>query len=283
MPTHTFEKPVDIRETLASGQTFLFSPNGDGYAGIYGGHAAFIRQNGAYMQIDCPDEDLPFWRRFFDMDRDYREALGPWLDDESIGACFCAYGGLRLMRQPVWETLCSFIVSANNHQRRIERILRTVARLYGQEYCIHGIPAYTFPAPDTLAALPEEALRLAGAGYRAPYLIKTARAVAEGFPLNLDDMEYQEALKLLMTLYGVGEKVADCVLLFASRHSCAFPVDVWMERVMSRLYGLTGTRKQIKEAACRIFGENAGIVQQLLFHGARSGILQLEQKMEKQK
>ena len=132
---------------------------------------------------------------------------------------------------------------------------------------------------DTMmAACDEDALRALKVGYRAPYLIETARRVAEGFPLDaLKDMPYDDARCLLMTLPGVGGKVADCVLLFGCGHSEAFPVDVWVQRLLRDWFGLEcANRNALARQARAMLGEHGGIMQQFLFHAARVGAIEVD-------
>jgi N-glycosylase/DNA lyase len=316
---------INLKETLASGQTFAFIPWEGGFAGVADGRPVWVKDMesaisseeaesgsvgfcpigrgetraaaadvrlgarmavnpgsggeipGAGLWIRRREEDAGFWRRYFDLDRDYSEILARYAaEDPYLDAQVRAYAGLRILRQPVWEALCAFIISANNHQRRIESIYRNISARYGSRIrwdelgMDEGIPLYGFPSPEALAGAGEEALRRTGAGYRAGYLAAAARMIAEGFSLDLDGMDYETALRHLTQLPGVGEKVADCVLVFATRHSCAFPVDVWIERVLRDVYGMCGSRKAIKREAQARFGEWAGVVQQYLFHGARN-------------
>lgn len=281
MPQNTYVEPSDesvvfvadsisFKETLACGQTFAFFPDGDSFLGVADGKPVMVED--ASKTIRCRREDEVFWRRYFDMDRDYDEILAPYLaTDPYLAACVNAFPGIRVLRQPVWETVCAFIVSANNNQPRITGICRNLATRLGERFTWEGRDFHGFPSPQRLAMAGEYALREAGAGYRASYMFSTAKMVADGFSLDLDDLEYEAALHHLMMLPGVGEKVADCILLFSSRHTCAFPVDVWIERALNTNYGLSGSRSKIKKEAQARFGANCGILQQYLFHGVRSG------------
>ena len=144
----------------------------------------------------------------------------------------------------------------------------------GERRELNGIQIHLFPTPEALAAAPVETLRAMGMGYRAPYLIESAQAVVDGFDLNeLRTLPYEQAHKKILQLKGVGPKVADCVLLFGCRHSLAFPVDVWMERAMQKYMPGCTNRAELKRCAQRQWGEDAGILQQYLFHAARTGII----------
>ncbi|MDR1059866.1 MAG: DNA-3-methyladenine glycosylase 2 family protein [Clostridiales bacterium] len=267
------ERAIHLDGTLASGQTFAFVPHNGGYLGIAGEKPVWVSEAGGALTVRCRRGDAPFWRGYFDLDRQYGDLLEPFArSDPMLAACARAYPGMKLLRQPVWEAVNEFIISANNNQKRIERIYRGISARFGRLVEWEGQALHAYPSPQALAAAPVEALRELGAGYRAPYLAETASMIAGGFPLDLDAMGYDDALKHLMRLRGVGEKVADCVLLFSTRHGRAFPVDVWMERVMTEWYGETGSRHELKRAAQEKYGELAGIAQQYLFHGARTGI-----------
>ncbi|MDR1438713.1 MAG: hypothetical protein LBJ10_01470 [Clostridiales bacterium] len=267
------DRAINLGETLASGQTFAFIPHGGGYLGIADGKPVWAGESGGGLTVRCRAGDEGFWRRYFDLDRDYAQLLEPLFGaDARLAACARAYPGMKLLRQPVWETVNEFIISANNNIRRIGNIYRGISKALGEEVVWEGVALHSYPRPAALAAAPDDALRALGAGYRAPYLTSTASVIAKGFSLELDAMEYAPALKHLMSLRGVGEKVADCVLLFSTRHGCAFPVDVWMERVMMEWYGASGSRAALKRAAQERYGSLAGVAQQYLFHGIRSGV-----------
>ena len=278
----------DIPATLASGQTFAFNKTADGFFGIADGKPVEISAQGGGYNIRCREADADFWRRYFDLDRSYATLLKEFIfndndnggdddiPDRFIGgkrfltSCVNAFGGLRLLRQPVWETVCEFIISANNHQKRIEAIYKRISSNMGDAAEWNGRIYHAFPSAQKLAAADESDMRAMGLGYRAPYLLDTAKKLAnDGFP-DLNGYEYEDAVGYLTGLRGVGEKVADCVLLFATNHQKAFPVDVWIERALREHYGMIGTRHKLKLEAQALFGEAAGIAQQFLFHGMRS-------------
>ena len=272
---------VNLDHTLLSGQTFAFVKAGGGYAGVVDGKPCYVEEARDGLTIRCEPGDDAFWHSYFDMERDYDTVFSHLERGDPAALCARAFPGLRLLKQPIWETVCAFIISANNHQRRIESIYSAVARALGEEKCFKGHQLFSFPSAERLADAPEEMLRMCGAGYRARYLTGTARRIAEGFSLDLDSMDYEEALAHLTLLPGIGEKVADCVLLFSTRHGIAFPIDVWMERVLREAYGMQGNKKQIKRQAQERFGGDAGLIQQVLFHGARVGVLSLAGKNRK--
>lgn len=262
-----------LDETLASGQSFAFTPHENGYIGVVDGRALYVCRQEEDLLLDCPADEEVFWRAYFDLERDYEAMFIPYESDEILSACRDAFRDIRVLRQPVWETICAFIISANNHQHRIQSIYLSMSEHLGEKMQIRGETVYSFPKPEQIVQAGESYLRSLRIGYRAPYLMQTAQMVMDGFSLAMDTMTYPQALTHLTRLAGVGEKVADCVLLFSGSHGCAFPVDVWIDRVMRIHYGMEGTRSAIKKQAIEHFGENAGYIQQYLFHGARTGII----------
>lgn len=266
---------VDLDLTLVrSAQAFKWYFDGREYVGHAGGHEALIIPGDDGFEIISPCTDEAFWRDYFDLGRDYA-ALKPICDaDPYLKQSYDALHGLHVLNQPVWDTLPSFIISANNNVARIRVLVKKLCDELGERRELNGIEIHLFPTPEALAAAPVETLRAMGMGYRAPYLIESAQAVVDGFDLNeLRTLPYEQAHKKILQLKGVGPKVADCVLLFGCRHSLAFPVDVWMERAMQKYMPGCTNRAELKRCAQRQWGEDAGILQQYLFHAARTGII----------
>ncbi len=256
---------------IDSAQVFHWRGEGGAFLGVSGGHAArLVPEEGGFLLEGCREGDEAFWTRYFDLERDYGALR------QAASACPVALEaldrlpGLRVLRQPPWETLAAFIVSANNNVARIRRIVRALIDALGENGA--------FPTPAALAAAGEDRLRALGCGYRAPFLIGSARMVLDGFDLDaLAALPYGEAHERLLSLPGVGDKVADCVQLFGLGHSMAFPVDVWMERVVKRCIAPEArTKAEMRAAAHAMFGEYAGLIQQSLFHCARMGLISLD-------
>ena len=263
---------IDLESTLFSGQCFSWYRR-------EGGYLACIEQTAAYLNTESRTLfwegalDAAYWTRYFDMARDYQNVFLPFKDDAFIQKAYAQYGGMRILNQPVWETLCAFIISANNNIKRITNIMTYLRAQLGTPLSIQGQTVSAFPDAAAIIRAGEHSLRELGLGYRAAYLYETARRVESGFDLTaLPRMGYAAALKALVDLPGVGEKVADCVLLFSCGYSRAFPVDVWVKRVMRVMYGASGSNAAIKAKGYACFGEDAGIVQQILFHAARMGL-----------
>ena len=214
-----------------------------------------------------------FLRRYLDLERDYAALRKEFAPFPAALRAMDRFPGLRVLNQPAWETTLSFILSANNNILRIIGLVRALSERYGERVDTLAGPMYAVPDPGVLARTDEASLRALGAGYRAPYVLRTARMVADGFPLDaLRDLPYEEARAALLRLPGVGDKVADCILLFGCGHTSAFPVDVWVERLLGDWFGMRAkTRPALKRMAMAAFGPHGGLMQQYLFHAARMG------------
>lgn len=242
----------------------------------------FRRVSGVYAanvagRIVTEDGNDDFHKHYFDEARNYEKVLSAFSEFASLNVCIGAFPGLRVVNQPVWEALVAFILSANNNVSRIRNLVNALNCEYGDFVEYKGERLYGFPSPETLSQLEEAKLReTVKCGYRAKYLIGAAKMVKEGFPLEkLGECAYEDARKELMRLPGVGGKVADCVCLFGLGHSEAFPVDVWVKRFMEKRFALTGTPDHIRTEARKLLGSSCGIVQQYLFHAARTGLIEL--------
>ena len=260
----------DLKHTFDCGQCFRFDEVESGYEGVALGQYIRVLQTGdTFVLTPCSRQDFETkWKNYFDFGRDYA-CLFKGADSVLLEGLRCA-GGLRILNQPPFETLISFIISANNNVKRIRGIVRRLCEKYGEQFEFEGRVFFDFPSSGVLAALKPEDLAEIGAGYRAPYIINASKKIAEGFDLEaLREKPYLEAKKAMTSLPGVGPKVADCVLLFSLGHSCAFPADVWIKRVLAQQYGFRGNDKQTVEFALEKFGKHAGIAQQYLFFWIR--------------
>ena len=203
------------------------------------------------------------WRRYFDLDRDYTEIRRRLCVDDFMRQATAFGAGIRMLQQDRWEALCSFIISQCNNIPRIKKIVAGLCRLFGDEFEFEGKTHYTFPSAGRLAPLSAVDLEPVRCGYRDEYIIGAARAVDSG-SLDLDRLarlEPGEARAALKTLRGVGDKVADCTLLFGLNMLDAFPLDVWMKRAVAKHYG--------PEFDPVIFSPYAGIAQQYIFNYIR--------------
>lgn len=274
--------PYDLRRTLACGQVFRWTVDGTGAQGVVRGRRWTVRQDGrrllAVTQDGAggPGSDHAFLWRHLAVDAPLHRIERALAADPILRRILPHTTGIAVMRQDPWECLISFVISAFNNIPKVRMSVEGLCRRFG---VLLGDGHFTFPTPERLAEARLSALRACILGYRAPYVREVARAVADR-ALDLERLRgipYEEAREVLLALPGVGEKVAECVLLFALERGEAFPVDVWIQRAMQTLY-LRGRRASplvIREWARGRFGRLAGYANQHLFLAARTGVLRL--------
>lgn len=257
-------RDFDIRQTLDCGQIFRYSEIGENEYEVFSkDKRCVVRQDGVAV---IKSDDSTYWRRFFDLDNDYGAIKQALMDKPLMKEAVGYGGGIRILNQDPYEMLISFIVSANNHIPRIKGILSRICEGLGEKK--DGYSA--FPTPEAMASKDADYYAALGAGYRAPYLSETARAVADGFDLEKPlYMSGEEANKYLCTLKGVGPKVADCILLFAYHKSDVFPVDTWIRKVYADMTGKEATNKEIRKYLISTYGNLSGYAQQYLFFNKR--------------
>jgi len=264
--------PVHIFEC---GQCFRWIRQEDGsYIGVAKGKAVIVRYMDDKLEIsNSTIEDFKnIWFDYFDLGRDYSEIKTMLSKDEIMKKAIEFGYGIRLLRQDLWETLISFIISANNRIPMIMKVVAAISEMYGSEIIMDGKSYYTFPKVDNLAASALEQLEMCKGGFRCKYILKTAEMVKNGTVnlAGLADMTTHEAREELKKFPGVGNKVADCTLLYSGTKYDVFPTDVWVKRVMEELYfGRPATFSEIQNFAADYFGELAGFAQQYLFYYAR--------------
>lgn len=254
-PIHTFE----------CGQCFRWNSLGDEneYIGVAGGRVCRVKNGEVY----CPDADNLFWENYFCTDIDYggiKNVLEK--NDPKLKKCIGFGGGIRILRQDVWETIISFIISANNNIPRIKKIIETMCREFGEKIQTENGIYYAFPTAEKLNSLDVSDLACLRVGYRDKYIMDAVAKVVGGeVDLNaLNDMPTQAAKKELMKIKGVGGKVADCILLFALSRWELFPKDVWIKRILDEVYGVS--EKEIDGFIVDKYGEYAGFAQQYMYY-----------------
>ncbi len=259
----TLSDGFDLKNTFECGQCFRWSENEDGsYSGIVRGKKARVYKDSDNVIIEGSDEkDFEnIWRKYFDTDCDYhaiREEIKQLCPQ--VSCAVESTDGIRILSQEPWEALCSFIISQNNNIPRIRGIVKRLCENFGEN--IGG--EYSFPSAEALSDLQPEDLSVLRAGFRARYIIDAAKKVSSG-EVNLVKM-YEapigECRKELMTITGVGVKVAECTLLYGLHRMEAFPIDVWMKKALAADFsGVTP----------EVLGKTAGIAQQYIFHYMRN-------------
>ena len=289
----------DLEKTLNCGQVFHWQKIGNAFAGTIDQLPISVEQHGAILKIHAATRELDGLKpssskrsgnveagrrdaleqvvaRYFALDHPLSKICAAFPHDPVMTAArdFCR--GLRIIRQPRWECLATFITSSMKQVAHIRQISLTLRKRYGESKPILGHEIFAFPSAERIATLTEPELRTCALGYRAKNLLATARLVATG------DADLEAWSKLpdgelrarLCELSGVGAKVANCVMLFAYERLRAFPIDVWIERTLRQHYfprKRKVTAQGLREFCDRYFGEHGGYAQQYLFHHARRG------------
>jgi N-glycosylase/DNA lyase len=256
----------DLRLTLESGQVFHWQRDGEGWRGLIDRTPVRVEQRGAALDVTPGAEALV--ARYFALDHPLAEIYAGFPPDDFSRAALAANRGLRIIRQPRWECLATFLTSAMKQVSHIRAMSLALRARFGDP--VEGSDVAAYPTPQRLARATEAQLRACGLGFRAPHLRQTARAVADGRVdlAALDEMETERALEELCKLPGVGRKIANCVLLFACERLDAVPVDVWIARVARAMHG-DAPLPALEAVSRERFGPHAGYVQQYLFHHAR--------------
>jgi N-glycosylase/DNA lyase len=277
--TRTFAvRDYDLAATLNCGQAFRWRQHDRWWSGVIGAHWVRLRSDPSCITAETaePVTDWDWLTHYLQLHLDLSEVVRSFPDDEPMRAAVDSCRGLRLLRQDPWECLASFILSSTKQIVQIRQITSLLCERYGEPLAVApGLPAaFAFPSPARLARVTETDLRACKMGFRAPYLLATAGLIVSGqFDLaRLQGLPVEVARAELMTLPGVGRKIADCVLLFAYGFQSAFPVDVWVMKALRQLYF---PRRQVSlqrlhRFAATHFGSRAGYAQQYLFHYIRT-------------
>ncbi len=255
--------------TFECGQCFRFNANEKGeYIGVSGGRVCRIDKDN---NLFCKESDTEYWCEFLALETDYKKIKSELLiRDEKLKPCIEFGGGIRILKQDVWETIISFIISANNNIPRIKKIIESMCKSFGEEIEFEGSKYYAFPTPERMAELSLEDLAHLKAGYRDKYILDAAKKIAIG-EVNLDELDAMtdsDAKKTLMKIKGVGGKVADCIMLFALGRFSVFPKDVWIKRILAQVYDIS--EKDAEVFAEQKYGDLAGFAQQYLYYYYRT-------------
>ncbi|MFW5978185.1 MAG: DNA-3-methyladenine glycosylase family protein [Halohasta sp.] len=287
----------DLQSTVESGQSYLWDrPDGEKYTttAAHGGDAWYetvvpsipdvideqavvrVRQVGGDLQWESTTDAVPILTHLLRLDDDLNAIEADTPADPLLDSAFEQYRGMRLVRDPVFPCLVSFICSAQMRVSRIHGMQRRLAREYGREVEFDGRTYRAFPTPSQLATRTEAELRELSLGYRAPYVQRTAEMIADGEvdPRAAMELDYESARDHLTAFVGVGNKVADCVLLFSLGFTEAVPLDTWIQTAIADHYpdceqgGYVSTSRAIRE---QFGGRYAGYAQTYVFHYLRNG------------
>ncbi len=272
----------ELADIFDCGQCFRWNKQNNGsYTGVFKNNVLNVQKQGdtAIFKGICNGDIKEIVKDYFDLDRDY-EGIKKQLSkiDENVKTSVEYGKGIRILNQDLWETIISFIISANNNIPRIKGIIERLSKAYGKEIDWNGDKYYTFPTAEELKDVSVEDFRKLGTGFRDIRLYETTHMILDG-KVNLEQLQNNpntiEVREQLLSLSGVGPKVADCILLFSTlKRFEVFPIDVWVRRVMNELYIKNPdenkvNKKEIEKLAKEKFGNLAGIAQQYLFYWKR--------------
>lgn len=268
-------KDFNIQQIAESGECFRWNKISENkYMGVILGGVCVVEQNQDEVSFESnlPDEII---KHYFDLSRDYSKVKDFYRNDVVLAKAIKYGEGIRILNQEKFETLISFIISANNNIPRIKKSVEKISEKYGKKIEYKGSTYFAFPTPEELNRATEEELRECGVGFRDKYIKEATKMVLENH-IDLEkisDLPTSECKRELIKIKGVGSKVADCVMLFSMGKADAFPVDVWIKRIMENLYIKNeSTLKEIEKYSREKFGEYAGIAQQYLFFFAKEAI-----------
>lgn len=275
-------KSFELKDIFECGQCFRWKEQKDGsYTGIFKKNVINVKKIGENLTFQgISEKDLKETvKEYFDLNRDYEEIKEKLSKIDDNMKTSIKYGeGIRILNQDIWETIISFIISANNNIPRIKGIIERLSKNYGELIKFRGEEYYTFPSPEQLKDVTVEEYRKLGLGFRDIRLYETTKMILQK-EIDLEEIENNpnttEVRNQLLKLSGVGPKVADCILLFSTlKRFEVFPIDVWVRRVMNDLYikqkdETKVSKKQIEEIAEEKFGNLAGLAQQYLFYWRR--------------
>ena len=273
------EQPFDLHSTLHSGQAFRWRRDCDTHRGVVFGNVVELRQTGDGLELSTyPDDEAAMWpllRDYLSLEFDLDQVYAAFDGDDRLRESVARYRGMRVLRQDPWECLVSFICSSASNIPRISRNVESLCETYGRPIGTGATGRNAFPTPPELARAGEAPLRALGLGYRAAYVAETAATVADGAVdlVSLREEPYDAALEALTRLPGVGDKVANCVLLCSLDKPEAFPVDVWIDRALREWYlgdeADSISRLKMRPWAQQRFAPYAGYANHYLFHDRR--------------
>lgn len=262
----------NIEHILECGQVFLYEKKENYYEVLSGGEMARIFSYPNKVEIICTN--TKYFENYFDLKTDYNEIKRALQIDETMRKAVSYGYGMRILRQHKLETLIGFIISANNNIKRIQKTMYGLCKEFGTKINHNIDTYYAFPNLQQLSKISKEEFLKLGAGYRADYLLKTIKYLSEN-NVDLEKLEELDIEKLnifLLSLYGIGQKVADCILLFAYSKTEVVPVDTWVDKIYNKYYGANKNvknRKQIREEFLNYFKKLSGYAQQYLFYYER--------------
>lgn len=268
-------RDFNLTHIFECGQCFRWNKEEDGsYTGVVKNKVINVEQHGSTVMFNnVTMNDFPMINDYFDLDTDYTEIKNKVNTDEIMAEAIKFGDGIRILNQDEWETMISFMISANNRIPMIKKVIENLSSCFGDFICNYrGRDYYSFPSAEQLSVVPVDKIQDCKAGFRSPRLKEAAERFLKEKDIiyNLKNTSYSEGLVYLKSYMGIGDKVANCILLFSMKQFDTFPVDVWVRRVMQTLYVDKNTKDaDIQKFAENKFGNLSGYAQQYLFYYAR--------------
>ncbi len=268
------KEKLNLELSLFSGQAFRWKKKLNWYYGFIDNKFLKLRIKNNCLEYVCSDEWVAQDKvyDYFGLGIKYNEIFENF-DDELSTVAYKKLQGMRVLNQDPWECLISFIISAWSNVPKISNTIHLLCQKLGHKYILDDMVGYSFPSPIQITGLTESEMKSFGLGYRGQYVLKTSKIIEENKILLSDfyNEDYFDSLKFLLTFPGVGDKVANCVLIYSLKKYNAFPVDLWVERLLVEDYGLNKKMSLINKRKWgqNYFGKYSGIIQHYLFHYKR--------------
>ena len=268
------KEKLDLELSLFSGQAFRWKKKLNWYYGFIDNKFLKLRIKNNCLEYVCSDDWVAQDKvyDYFGLGIKYDEIFENF-DDELSTVAYKKLQGMRVLNQDPWECLISFIISAWSNVPKISNTIHLLCQKLGYKYILDDMVGYSFPSPIQITGLTESEMKSFGLGYRGQYVLKTSKIIEENKILLSDfyNEDYFDSLKFLLTFPGVGDKVANCVLIYSLKKYNAFPVDLWVERLLVEDYGLNKKMSLINKRKWgqNYFGKYSGIIQHYLFHYKR--------------
>ena len=268
------KEKLDLELSLFSGQAFRWKKKLNWYYGFIDNKFLKLRIKNNCLEYVCSDDWVAQDKvyDYFGLGIKYDEIFENF-DDELSTVAYKKLQGMKVLNQDPWECLISFIISAWSNVPKISNTIHLLCQKLGHKYILDDMVGYSFPSPIQITGLTESEMKSFGLGYRAQYVLKTSKMIEENKILlsDLYNEDYFDSLKFLLTFPGVGDKVANCVLIYSLKKYKAFPVDLWVERLLVEDYGLNKKMSLINKRKWgqNYFGKYTGIIQHYLFHYKR--------------
>lgn len=263
----------DLRTSLLGGQSFSWDLVDDTFHGFTSTRYLKIKREGDYIlwQTYPVKDDYEYLVKYLRLDVAYDDILNRFPNDNYLNVAKNNFPGLRLLSQDFEDTLLGYLCATNKSIKAIRVCIRKLRDLYGEGILVDGSTVKLFPKFKDISISDVDTISKSGAGFRSKYIYSASKAVEEGRFLDIEKAEYSDAKILLKSLSGVGDKVADCILLYSLKHDQIIPLDVWVKRIMNQYYGLSESTKydEIQDWIIKYFNGVGGWAGQMLFEDIR--------------